>query len=155
VPALGRLASIGELYDARKTEFIVSTVFEVDASDEGAISFEPNPYTNQEYKSTTSFESKAQLLNVGAELSVSVLSGLISVRYFSFSIQLDLNHFARLQLSGSGEYLNDESTFHYSTVISYIHHQTTIDVKFNFQYRGIINIITAAYFEDATHFVAS
>src|SRR5436190_7499266 len=85
--SLGRAAFIGSLYNATRDTFCGTTIFKAgypnDSVDKADI-----PHTELLYEYEDSYKEKFKKLDIGAELKLSVLMGLIT-------------------LEGSGKYLSD------------------------------------------------
>ena len=88
--ALGRVADLGDLYDARSDNFLEISLYTTDLPRPGdAVHSTDNAYASIDYVRTESLSEKMEKLGVSAELSVSFLGGLVSA-------------------SGSGKYLNED-----------------------------------------------
>ena len=88
--ALGRFARLGDLYDARKDEFLSINGLKSPLSEDDIFEDEANT-TNVDFILTDSIDEKFDKLNIDAELSLSIMSGLI-------------------KLSGSAAYLNNQKS---------------------------------------------
>ena len=86
--SLGRILSLGELYDARKDASAGVNIFN-GTLPETSIECKDNPLSKVDYEITDRISEKFHKLNVNAELQLSVLAGMIN-------------------LQGSGKYLQEE-----------------------------------------------
>jgi hypothetical protein len=86
--AIGRVASIGDLYDARSDKFCGTSLLKKRPPD-GVIRITDNPFTDVQIIHSDTYSDKFEKLDIKAELKVSILAGLLS-------------------LEGSGRYLRDE-----------------------------------------------
>src|SRR5208283_4768555 len=86
--SLGRMARLGDLYDARSDAFCGMNLLKAQPPD-SAVTTTDNNFTDLKYIQSESFSEKFSKLDVNAELSISVLAGLI-------------------QVNGSGGFLRDE-----------------------------------------------
>jgi len=88
--ALGHIASLGDLYDARTDNFLKTSIFNQKIPD-AAIALIDNNFSDIRFDISDTYSEKFSKMNVTAELQVSVLAELFS-------------------LEGSGRYLNDKKT---------------------------------------------
>jgi hypothetical protein len=86
-PALGQVAGLGSLYDARTDNFVSLSLLK-GSIPESAISRTQNHNTQFDYSESDSFQEKFSKMDVNAELRASFLCGLVKVE-------------------GSGVYLNE------------------------------------------------
>ena len=86
--AIGRVASIGDLYDARSEQFIGFSLFNKQLPKD-VIKETDNPFTDSQFIHSDTYSEKFDKLNIKAEFKVSILAGLLG-------------------LGGSGKYLMDE-----------------------------------------------
>jgi len=69
--ALGRIAKLGDLYDARSDEFCGISMFNGNISDK-FVTTTDNPSNRTEFVSADTLEKKAHLINISGELSLSI-----------------------------------------------------------------------------------
>ncbi|KAB8267137.1 hypothetical protein BDV30DRAFT_244581 [Aspergillus minisclerotigenes] len=100
-PALGQAAPLGRLYDARSDTFIPLSILSKDPGEDAVTSMD-NPQTDVNYGHSESYRDKFSLLNISAELSVSFLSGLVTVE-------------------GSGSYLSETKNSRHVLEMSFYH----------------------------------
>ena len=93
--ALGRFAKLGDLYNARKDEFLSVNAFKQPLEEEDICEDEANT-TNVDFILTDSINEKYEKLDIDAELSLSIMSGLV-------------------KLSGSAAYLDSQKSSAKST----------------------------------------
>ncbi|CAG2172750.1 unnamed protein product [Oppiella nova] len=86
--AIGQMASLGELYDARTDTFCAISALKIAPEKSGAVTIQDNPSIDLQYIHTDTFSDKFDKLEIKAGLKVSILAGLF-------------------QLEGSGRYLAD------------------------------------------------
>ena len=89
-PTLGQIVLLGELYDAQNRQFLGVQLY-TKASIDDVTTVIQNPDTQLDLSMCTTFEEKATVIDIKAELSIEILSGLASVQ-------------------GSAAYLNDSSS---------------------------------------------
>ena len=111
IKSLGRVASLGDLYDARNEKFLGYSLLKSDLP-ESCSTMTDIPYTNFKYDYSNTHESKFSNLDVTAELKVSVLCGMA-------------------KLEGSGKYLTDNKENHKSVKADLVYeirtkHQTLL-----------------------------
>ncbi|KAF9226985.1 hypothetical protein BS17DRAFT_518438 [Gyrodon lividus] len=87
-PTLGYPVYLGELYDERRGQFLGVQLYDRDIVEDGGTAKVDSKYTELSLSMANSFDDKASLIDLNAELSVEILGGLISVK-------------------GSASYLND------------------------------------------------
>lgn len=109
--ALGNVASLGELYDARKDTFSGISIFKK-TPPEAALTHPDNHFSDIQLLHSDTFGEKFSKLDVSAELQVSVLAGLFS-------------------LSGSGRYLKDQKNSSRAVKSSLIYNIRTKDDNVN------------------------
>ncbi|CAG2170282.1 unnamed protein product, partial [Oppiella nova] len=86
--AIGQMASLGELYDARTDTFCAISALKIAPEKSGAVTIQDNPSIDLQYIHADTFSDKFDKLEIKADLKVSILAGLF-------------------QLEGSGRYLAD------------------------------------------------
>ncbi len=80
ITALGRPFTLGALYDARQDSLVAPGLkFWKQQTLQNNVLDKPMPYTDSQVVASNSFESKADSLDVGAELKASFLAGLVTV----------------------------------------------------------------------------
>ena len=90
--ALGRIAWLGDLYDATTDRFCGVSIFQDKLlADSPAVRKTDNPYSNSKYITANNLEEKFHELNVTGELRLSVLAGMC-------------------ELGGSAKYLGQDKT---------------------------------------------
>lgn len=109
--ALGRIASLGDIYDARKDDFIRIPVLKKRIPNE-ALTSTDNHFADIVFIYSDTFTEKFSKLDVKAELQVSVLCGLLT-------------------LEGSGCYLSDEKTSARSVRSSLLYNLKTTEESLN------------------------
>ncbi|KAK3324526.1 hypothetical protein B0T19DRAFT_464640, partial [Cercophora scortea] len=77
-PALGQRASLGSLYDARNDNFLPVSLFE-DSIPPNAVDIKRNSSVDVKISNAHTFKEKFAQLGINAELSASVLSGLVNI----------------------------------------------------------------------------
>ena len=77
--ALGRVAWLGDLYDATHERFCATSVFKNSRAPSRVVNEQENHYSNISVTTTDSVEEKLNALDVNAELKVSVLSGMVDL----------------------------------------------------------------------------
>ena len=109
--ALGRIASLGDLYDARTDTFCATNMFKLQLPpDSPSIVKTDIDSFATDIIVTSSFQEKLQKLDVSGELKMSLLCGMI-----------DLGG-----LGGSGKYLKQEKTSFKSVESTLVHKITTV-----------------------------
>ncbi len=86
--AVGRIANVGDLYNARTDSFLGVSVFKK-SPPLAAIRITDSPFSDTQYVRSETFSEKFEKLDIKADLKVSILAGL-------------------LKLEGHGKYLSDE-----------------------------------------------
>ncbi|KXX76913.1 Neoverrucotoxin subunit beta [Madurella mycetomatis] len=131
-PALGKFASLGDLYDARTDSFGVS-LFNADLP-ENAVKRADNPSTSMSISKTDTYKEKFKTFDMDSGLSASFLAGLVEV-------------------SGSGNFLKETSNSSLSTQMSLIYN--TVSVEETLALAAVMDIIAHDRLEDglATHVV--
>ncbi|KAH7401648.1 hypothetical protein BKA66DRAFT_451131 [Pyrenochaeta sp. MPI-SDFR-AT-0127] len=136
-PALGEVASLGALYDARTDSFLQLSV----------IQNRPSPNTIKttdihdsdiRYTSHDTYKDKFSCLDIGAELGASFLAGFVSVE-------------------GSGKYLTERRETNLVAQRSLIYNIKTVSEQLDFQDKDIENSISWSSVENtkaATHVVS-
>ena len=76
---MGRVAKLGELYDARSDRFLRLSLMKA-VVNESAITSTQNRETKLKYTLLNTFEEKFQNLDVSAEMKLSILGGLIELK---------------------------------------------------------------------------
>ena len=78
--ALGQAITLGELYNANKSEFYGVQLYTQDSINSSTISTARDPpFTDLSLSVTSSFQDKANLFDVKAQLTLEVLAGTVSV----------------------------------------------------------------------------
>ncbi|XP_037049902.1 neoverrucotoxin subunit alpha-like [Bradysia coprophila] len=109
--ALGRIASLGDIYDARKDDFIRIPIFKKKIPSDCLTSTD-NHFADIVFIHSDTFTEKFSKLDVRAELQVSVLCGLLT-------------------LEGAGCYLSDEKTSARSVKSSLLYNLKTKEESLN------------------------
>jgi hypothetical protein len=109
IKSLGRMASLGSLYDARCENFLDYYLLRKDFP-QSLIDEKDQASSKFKYDYTNTHESKFHNLDVSAELKLSVLSGMVS-------------------LEGSGKYLNEKKENHKSVRGDLVYDITTKSQK--------------------------
>lgn len=132
---MGRVARIGELYDARSDQFLHISMTENNLPAEIIQSTE-NKHSNIKYLKMNTLEEKLTTLNVQAELKLSVLGGLV-------------------QVSGSGKFLSDKKHSSRSVQVSLAASMLTEVESVDFTNKDEKRLIDMDVLEeiDATHVV--
>lgn len=115
--ALGRIASLGDIYDARKDDFIRIPIFKKKIPNE-ALTATDNHFADIVFIHSDTFTEKFSKLDVKAELQVSVLCGLLT-------------------LEGSGCYLSDEKTSARSVRSSLLYNLKTKEESLNIYHEDL------------------
>ncbi|KAG4078616.1 hypothetical protein HA402_015206 [Bradysia odoriphaga] len=89
ISALGRVAKIGELYDARTDQFVRISLLTNYQNASQFIHYTHNKHSNIKYLMLDTLDEKLNILSVGASAKLSILGGLI-------------------QASGSGQFISDK-----------------------------------------------
>jgi GTPase SAR1 family protein len=133
--ALGCMSGIGDLYDARRDAFVGVNIFNQSPS-ETCIFCRDNPSSKVDFEITDRLSEKFRKLNVDAELQLSVLAGLVS-------------------LKGSGSYLSEEKSSAKSARMSLLYSITTKSESINIlnsSLKGLVDL-NAINCVEATHVV--
>ncbi len=109
--ALGRIASLGDIYDARKDDFVRIPIFKKKIPSD-AVTSTDNHFADIVFIHSDTFSEKFSKLDVKAELQVSVLCGLLT-------------------LEGAGCYLSDEKTSARSVKSSLLYNLKTTEESLN------------------------
>ena len=135
IKSLGRVASLGDLYDARSEKFLGYSLLKTNLPESCSI-ITDMPHTDFKYDYKNTFDSKFSKLDVSAELKVSVLCGMVS-------------------LEGSGKYLNDKKENHKSVKADLIYAIRTKDQRLILSDSKSTDIIShdSLGLTDATHVV--
>ena len=133
--SLGRILSLGDLYDARKDAYAGASIFNRTLP-EASIESKDNPLSKVDYEVTDRISEKFHKLNVNAELQLSVLAGMID-------------------LQGSGKYLQDEKVSAKASRMTLLYSIMTKSERIsisNLELKDIIDLNVIDSFE-ATHVV--
>ncbi|KAI3364940.1 hypothetical protein L3Q82_000940 [Scortum barcoo] len=106
VAALGRPFNLGMLYDARKDQLIPGLTLWDDKTLQNKATKSSQHSSDFDISASDSIESKSSLLDVGASLKASFMSGLI-------------------QVGGSGKFLNDTKKFKNQSRVTFQYKATT------------------------------
>ncbi|RGB27690.1 hypothetical protein C1646_657927 [Rhizophagus diaphanus] len=134
--SLGRVASIGSLYNAASDTFCGTTVFKSEYPND-SVKRVDNPHSEILYEYEDTFKEKFNKLDVGAELKLSVLAGLFT-------------------LEGSGKYLNDVKESHKTVKGTLIYKITSVEENLNIYRDDVRTCISTEVFsnsKNATHVV--
>jgi len=136
--ALGYIARLGDLYDAASDKFCGMSMFKKPLPpDFEPVSTTDNHHSNISIKITNTLNDKLQALNVGAELKLSVLAGMV-------------------ELQGSAMYVNERKKSFKSAECALVCNTTTVVEQlylFNEEVKNRISTDALKY-KRATHFVA-
>ncbi|PAV68185.1 hypothetical protein WR25_19342 [Diploscapter pachys] len=135
--ALGRVATLGELYDARRDCFCHRQLYK-DNLPPAAIQTADNERTNIEYINQDSIGEKCNNLNVESELKATLLCGKVA------------------GVDGHGKYLSNESSTARETSITLISKMMTKHEKLNVDRGEVVNLILPEVIQstqNATHVV--
>jgi len=133
--ALGRIARLGDLYDATTDKFCKISIFrEQLPPDFPAVSKTDNPHSNCKLNSVSSFEEKFRDLNIDGELKLSVLAGMC-------------------ELGGSAEYLNQEKNSYKSLEHKLIYCIKTVTEHLEIRDERVKPYISEDQMGNATHVV--
>ncbi|MFN7414219.1 MAG: hypothetical protein ACK5RT_09990 [Dolichospermum sp.] len=133
--SLGRILSLGDLYDARKDAYAGVNIFN-GTLPETSIESKDNPLQKVDYEITDRISEKFHKLSVNAELQLSVLAGMIN-------------------LQGSGKYLQEEKASAKAGRMTLLYSIMTKLERINIcnlELKKIIDLNTIDSFE-ATHIV--
>ncbi|KAL4878023.1 hypothetical protein BJY04DRAFT_221595 [Aspergillus karnatakaensis] len=135
-PALGQIASLGDLYDARTDTFTTISLFSkfLPAS---AVTVTDNHSSDIKYIHSDTFKEKFTQFGITPQLSASVAAGLIGV-------------------GGSGRYLTSQRDTKLSVQSSLIYNITTVNERVNFQLEELEHNLALGLLRDniATHVVS-
>nr|XP_012563160.1 cytolytic toxin-beta-like [Hydra vulgaris]XP_047139501.1 cytolytic toxin-beta-like [Hydra vulgaris]XP_047139502.1 cytolytic toxin-beta-like [Hydra vulgaris] len=133
--ALGNVAALGELYDARTDNFLNLSIFNKKIPEE-AINLTDNHFSDIHLIHSDSYSEKFSKLDVKGELQVSVLAGLFNPE-------------------GSGRYLSDIKTSAKAIKSSLLYNIKTMDEVLNIYHQDLKNIFALEAIETglATHVV--
>lgn len=81
VQALGRPSFLGQLYSASETTLLNISLFSSEAIDSATVAI-PSPRTETSFKEVRSTKDRADLLDVSANVSVSLLGGTVKLKGF-------------------------------------------------------------------------
>jgi len=106
-PALGRIAKVGDLYDARKDRFCATSIFKQTLPpDSPALTVTDNPHSKISVTTFPTLEKKLHELDVTGAFKLSVLAGMV-------------------ELGGSAKYLNKKKTSFKSVESAILYNITT------------------------------
>jgi hypothetical protein len=78
--ALGNIVALGELYNANASQFLGAQIYTQESIQDTLISIPRTPpYSDVTLSTTNTFQDKANLLDLSAELTIGILSGTITV----------------------------------------------------------------------------
>ncbi|KAA8896253.1 hypothetical protein FN846DRAFT_921745 [Sphaerosporella brunnea] len=135
-PALGQVASLGTLYDARTDAFVPISLLNARIPD-SAITRTDNHTTTFDYSESDSFKEKFSKMGFNAELKASFLGGLVSVE-------------------GSGSYLNESRDTNRVLQASMHYKITTVHESLQFMSNDLKGLLAFKNIEGSfgTHVVA-
>ncbi|KAL4989590.1 hypothetical protein BDW68DRAFT_175730 [Aspergillus falconensis] len=135
-PALGQIAGIGDLYDARTDTFSTISLF-TKPPPPSAVTLTENNSSDIKYVHTDSYKEKFSNFGISPQLSASVAAGLISV-------------------GGSGRYLTSRRDTKLTVQSSLIYNIATISERINFQHQELEDSLALNVLKEdiATHVVA-
>lgn len=137
ITALGRIAALGAVYDARTEEFTGQSVLQEDIPDDDLTITAINN-SNMEIAVTDSYSEKFEKLHISGGLKVSVLLGLVN-------------------LEGSGNYLKQTKSSTRSVSGALIYTENTVEKQINTNHKNLAKyLITERGALDphsGTHFV--
>jgi len=110
-PALGQVAPLGTLYDARSDSFVGISIFKENLSKE-AIKLTQTGTTNVKIRRSDTYKEKFKHMDMGAGLSASFLAGLVDVE-------------------GSGKFLKDKARGSRFTQVSLYYDINTVEESLN------------------------
>uniref|UniRef100_A0A914CPR5 SNTX MACPF/CDC-like domain-containing protein n=1 Tax=Acrobeloides nanus TaxID=290746 RepID=A0A914CPR5_9BILA len=134
IPSLGRTASLGDVYDARRDEFVHGVSILQKSVPPELINTINNPTTEHDMFVTDKLSTKLTKLDLSAELKLSVLNGLVEVK-------------------GSASFINENKSTSHAFQYNLIQKITTLDEKINIQHEGITKCLTKNVGDDGTHVV--
>ncbi|RYP83149.1 hypothetical protein DL769_001455 [Monosporascus sp. CRB-8-3] len=134
-PALGQVAALGSLYDARTDTFIPLSLFKTNPPAE-VVNTTKNPSTITQYSEADTYKDRLDFLSVKAELGASILAGLASVE-------------------GSGRYLSETHNSNLVAQASMYYSITSVNEKLNLAASGVADCLAFRTFDTdvATHVV--
>ncbi|KAH8808796.1 hypothetical protein F5884DRAFT_753313 [Xylogone sp. PMI_703] len=134
-PALGQLASIGTLYDARIDSFLSTSLFNSELPDD-AIQKSTSKQNTVQLSYEDTFEEKFEKLGIATELGASILAGFISPQ-------------------GSSHYLAERSDNNYMLQGALYVTMRTVQEQLNFEYSALRSHLTSSIINgnEATHIV--
>lgn len=132
---MGRVAHLGDLYDARKDNFLHVSIYTANVSGD-AVELTANAYTNTEYVQTETLWEKMAKLGISGSLSASFIAGLVSG-------------------SGSAGYLNDFKRSPKSAKASLVYKVRTFQEDLKIFSNTSVELVNKILLEniDATHVV--
>ncbi|KAL3441269.1 hypothetical protein BJX65DRAFT_313943 [Aspergillus insuetus] len=135
-PALGQVASLGDLYDARTDTFSAISLFTKTPAPSAITSID-NHSSTIKYVHTESYKEKFDHFGISSQLSASVAAGMVSV-------------------GGSGRYLTTRRDTKLTVESSLIYNITTVIERVNFQLQDLDECLALDTLKDdiATHVVA-
>ena len=135
-PALGQVAKLGTLYDARRDAFLPLSLLKAPPPPSSVIVTD-NYASDVKVTFTDTYEEKLKQMNVDPELSASLLSGLVEV-------------------DGPGGYLSDVRDSNATVQASLLYKASTVHEKLNLMDPGLRNCLDLDVLQggSATHVVA-
>ena len=134
--ALGRVASLEDLYDARCDTFNGLNIFKTEIP-QNAINSTDNSFTELDYSMSDSLEDKFKKMEIGGDISVSILSGMVEGK-------------------GSASYLSDKTDSARSVRCSMYYKSKTKAESLKLYSDGLDSAVASHALKDtnATHVVA-
>ena len=134
--AIGRVAAIGDLYDARSDKFIGGTSLFKRTPPNGVIKVTENPFTETQFIHSDTYSDKFEKLDIRAELKVSILAGLFSI-------------------GGSGKFITDTKKSARAVRSSLLYNIKTVVERVNLYDESLMDCFSmdALNLETATHVV--
>ncbi len=117
VQALGRPASLGQLYDARSSNLLQQTLF--NTADMKPIRMSIGK-TEATFKEDKTIRERRESLDVNASVSLSILGGMVKVRFSPLPLDTGCTKAQQCQIKGFGSYLDRSDESEESTTISAI-----------------------------------
>uniref|UniRef100_A0A914PKI5 SNTX MACPF/CDC-like domain-containing protein n=1 Tax=Panagrolaimus davidi TaxID=227884 RepID=A0A914PKI5_9BILA len=134
VPALGRTADFGDIYDARINKFTKDSIFKRTLTSNFKKLIE-NPYTRYEFTSAKSRSEKLSAFEIGGELKLQIMCGVVDV-------------------GGSAKYLTDNQYTSQHEVKTYILKSRIATESFNWKDEEIRNFTDFSHvITEGTHVV--
>uniref|UniRef100_A0A914Q0R3 SNTX MACPF/CDC-like domain-containing protein n=1 Tax=Panagrolaimus davidi TaxID=227884 RepID=A0A914Q0R3_9BILA len=134
VPALGRTADFGDIYDARTNKFTKDSIFKR-ALTSNFIKLIENPYTRYEFTSAKSRSEKLSAFEIGGELKLQIMCGVVDI-------------------GGSAKYLTDNQYTSQHEVKTYILKSKIATESFNWKDEEIRNFTDFSHvITEGTHVV--